>query len=354
MISLLLLLSAAGAVSERPPRMTLSVNPPAVCADPRPSSYPNFDLLVRNQGTKEARILEVRGFALDRGGNLIERRILWQQALAVLGDAQTVGPGDTNIIFNPFSFRHGAKATALRYEIDLSGEAAPLSVVIALSDCTPRLRFELPIRGRLLVYDGHDFLSHHRRGRYLGSGARALGLTDNFQRFGTDLVVIDAQGRMFKNDGKQDADWFGWGEPVRAVASGVVAEVHDGQPDNIVVGNLDQYKVSASPTNPLASYGNFVLIDHGRGEFSIVGHLKNGSVAVHKGQHVRAGEMVARVGNSGASGGVHTHFERRTGPGIAKMRSLPPYFTSFRFADGMQAAAASTVLDTGDVVISNR
>jgi hypothetical protein len=333
--------------------VTAVINPASVCRDGA-DGYPNFDLLVSNEGDQEARVVELRGLLLDAGGHLIERRILWQQAMALLGPSGAIASGDTNIIFNPFSFRHLRNGRSLRYEFDIAGTAAPVPVNVPLTSCRPKHPFQLPIAARLLVYDGHDFLSHHRRGQY-ARGKSPSDLRDNFQRFGIDLVVIDAKGGMFGGDGKKNSDWYGWGKQVRAAAAGTVADLHDGQPDNVVVGTLDRFKRDAQPPDAMASYGNYVLLDHGGGEFSIVGHLQNGSIAVRKGQHVRAGQLVARIGNSGASGGVHTHFERRTGPGIVNMRSLPPYFTGFTFADrGIKVPAQGAVIDTGDVVISNR
>lgn len=339
------------AASAAAPTVTAVVSPPTVCSDNRNVAYPNFDLLVTNRGPDEARIQEMRGFVYDKQGRLIERRILWQQAMALLGKAGTIGPGETSIVFNPFSFRHLAPGTTLRYELDVAGTPAPVGVDVAFEDCRPKHSFRLPIEARLLVYDGHDFLSHHRRGQYRPeNGAKR----ENFQRFAVDLVVIDKQGRMFAGSGKKNSDWFGWGKPVRAAAAGTVAAIHDGQADNVVVGTLDRFKPDADPGNEMVSYGNYVLLDHGSGEFTVVGHLQNGSVRVRVGQKVRAGDVVASVGNSGASGGIHTHFERRTGPGTSNMRDLPPYFTGFHFADGKAAPASGAIVDTGDVVIGDR
>lgn len=349
MFAAALFLAAVQTASAAP--VTLAVNPRPVCRDRSFTTYPNFDLLITNHGSTDVHVREMRGLVTDSLGRLIERRILWQQALSLLGKAAVIEPGDTSIVFNPFSFRHLGPQQALRYELDVSGMSAPISVDVPLTDCAPKHLFHLPIAARLLVYDGHDFLSHHRRGLYRPVEAASR---ENFQRFGLDLVVIDERGRMFAGNGKTNSDWFGWGKPVRAAAAGIVTALHDGQPDNLVVGTLDQFHPDADPTNDMASYGNYVLIDHGGGEFSVVGHLQNGSVKVRIGQRVSTGALLGRVGNSGASGGIHTHFERRTGPGTSNMHSLPPYFSAFHFAGGRRGAPDGTIIDTGDVVISDR
>jgi murein DD-endopeptidase MepM/ murein hydrolase activator NlpD len=56
-------------------------------------------------------------------------------------------------------------------------------------------------------------------------------------------------------------------------------------------------------------YGNFVLIEHGFGVTSLYAH--NNSLAVRKEDRVRAGDVIAFVGDTGRSTGPHLHFELR-------------------------------------------
>jgi hypothetical protein len=59
------------------------------------------------------------------------------------------------------------------------------------------------------------------------------------------------------------------------------------------------------------TFGNYITIDHGDGEFSHYAHLQTGSFVVRTGQRVMQGQALARVGNSGytfpAGGGHHVH-----------------------------------------------
>ncbi len=64
---------------------------------------------------------------------------------------------------------------------------------------------------------------------------------------------------------------------------------------------------------PLGSYGNFVLVDHGTGVQTGYAHIRDGGILVGIGQHVSAGQPIARVGTTGASTGCHLHFEVRIG-----------------------------------------
>ncbi len=66
--------------------------------------------------------------------------------------------------------------------------------------------------------------------------------------------------------------------------------------------------VRISKYNP-GGYGNYVLVRHYNGLETIYGHLSKRLVKV--GQHVKAGELIGKGGNTGRSSGPHLHFEVR-------------------------------------------
>ncbi len=57
------------------------------------------------------------------------------------------------------------------------------------------------------------------------------------------------------------------------------------------------------------SYGKVLVIDHGYGVKTRYGHLSE--IFVRMGSHVRRGDKVAAVGNTGRSTGTHLHYEVR-------------------------------------------
>ena len=42
--------------------------------------------------------------------------------------------------------------------------------------------------------------------------------------------------------------------------------------------------------------GNYVVLDHGNGEFSYFAHMSPGSVRVKKGEHVQQGQQIGEIG----------------------------------------------------------
>lgn len=62
-----------------------------------------------------------------------------------------------------------------------------------------------------------------------------------------------------------------------------------------------------------SSWGNFIKVDHGGGIVTGYAHIKPGGYNVSYGQRVSAGQVIAYVGNTGASTGCHLHFEVYSG-----------------------------------------
>lgn len=89
--------------------------------------------------------------------------------------------------------------------------------------------------------------------------------------------------------------------------------------------------------------GNRVELDHGNGLITTYNHLEG--IAVKKGQPVQVGEIIAKVGTTGASTGCHLHFETildgsHTDPG--KWILLP-----MRRTDSVADVAMTDYLNTG-------
>lgn len=72
-----------------------------------------------------------------------------------------------------------------------------------------------------------------------------------------------------------------------------------------------------------SSYGNYIIIAHPNGLYTLYAHGQAGSIAVSEGQTVRQGQQIMRVGSTGNSTGPHLHFEVRKSPGDYSDRVNP-------------------------------
>lgn len=141
------------------------------------------------------------------------------------------------------------------------------------------------------------------------------------QRFALDLVVM-RDGSSHAGDGTALDQYHCWGRPILAPGDGTVAAALDSLPDQQI-----------GTTNAAVPTGNHVIIDHGNGEFSLLAHLRSGSVAVRAGERVRAGQKVGECGNSGNTSEPHLHYHLQNGPVFGQAEGMPAQFQNY-VADG--------------------
>lgn len=137
------------------------------------------------------------------------------------------------------------------------------------------------------------------------------------QRFAYDVLVLKADSSHV-GDGKRNEDYHCFGTPLLAPAAGEVVTLHDGIADN-VPGRMNSKQI----------LGNHVVIDHGNGEYSLLAHLRNGSMQVRAGERVAAGQQLADCGNSGNSSEAHLHYQLQDGPQFGRAAVLPAQFVAY-------------------------
>ena len=123
------------------------------------------------------------------------------------------------------------------------------------------------------------------------------------QRFAFDFVAVDTAGKTYKDDGKENEDYYAFGQVVLAPADGVVTDVITGVRDN-VPGSM----------NPYSALGNAVVIEHREYEVAVLAHFKNESIQVKTGEKVKMGQILGLCGNSGNSSEPHIHYHLQNTP----------------------------------------
>lgn len=107
-----------------------------------------------------------------------------------------------------------------------------------------------------------------------------------------------------------------FGEPVRAVADGVVVTTSSRQRDHrarLTWPSILYLLVAEGFCRELGGarfvLGNHVVVDHGDGVHSAYAHLRRGSLTVAEGDRVEAGHQIGEVGNSGNTTEPHLHVQ---------------------------------------------
>lgn len=140
----------------------------------------------------------------------------------------------------------------------------------------------------------------NRSARASDAAERAMGLRLKLPfPEGESYEVFQGNGGNFSHSGlNRYAYDFGLpeGTPVLAAAEGRVVRVKQ-----------DSGRGGTRPDD--YARGNTVILDHGQGLFTQYLHLQKNSVLVREGQMVRAGQVIARSGNTGFSSVPHLHFQ---------------------------------------------
>lgn len=152
------------------------------------------------------------------------------------------------------------------------------------------------------------------------------------QRFATDWVRAGADGRAWHGDPSKNENWNAYGANVLAVADAVVANVRDG---------LADIPPQAPPPAPLAlsdAGGNSIALDLGDGRYAFYAHLQTGSIRVKKGDRVKRGQVIAKVGNTGNTMGPHLHFHVSDAIDALAAEGLPYTLTGFTVMGGIESS----------------
>src|SRR5215469_9675328 len=128
------------------------------------------------------------------------------------------------------------------------------------------------------------------------------------QRFAIDWMRLDEAGRLVNGNPAEVRSWVGYDADVLAVADARVVKIEQDLDDR-VPGTLP-----APKTITMANVdGNYIVIDLGGGVFAFYAHLRRHSISVSAGEHVKRGQVLAKLGNTGNTSAPHLHFHLMDG-----------------------------------------
>lgn len=263
----------------------------------------------------------------------------------------------------------GLLRAAYRVRGPVYGLAALVLIIVALTSTIPMADESRPARGAtalgasamlavcvVLVIVGPRLIPHREpvrvsspvSGRWLGMNSPATkvpshGVRLYGQAFAIDLVHEPADSaRPAFGDGslmRPASDYPAFGAPVFAMIDGTVVRSTDWRRDHRARSNgiALVYMLLEGVVRELGGpgfiLGNHVTIRGADGVYATVAHLQQGSISRRVGSTVRAGEQIARCGNSGNSSEPHVHAQLmdRVSPWTAQ--GLPMAFADIALGD---------------------
>lgn len=243
-------------------------------------------------------------------------------------DTRTIDPGGRNVLFLWVELPGDRPVPAnLRHRLVFSFKPAGAT---SASDTTLE-SFEVPVRqdpvpklsppfngGIWVAGDGPMNNANHRRSIFA-----IAGHIYSPERFAIDWVKVGPNGDSRHDGATKNENWWGWGEPVLAVADGEITEVVDQFPDN-------QPKVLPPVTLDNIG-GNHIILKIAPDRFVTYAHLQRGSIKVRPGAHVRRGDVLALLGNSGNTTGAHLHLQVTDRNSVLESQGVPFVFEGFTY-----------------------
>ncbi len=322
----------------------------------------SLHVAIVNDASSEVRLEQIRFFfpgsdgsryeaVLD--GKALEQRLKeGAQAVFVAGEVRTerslcadlhLAPrGVAALVGNQFALPNGIGASKAIVEAHTRGPDGTGNILreeVPLWRYQPTTRFQFPFSGTWMVISDHGPGPGHPVNSFAYDFCKVQGVS------------------VHRGDGRRLEDWFGYGEPILAVADGMVVEASQAPgvtetPPLVPLPTAEQMGVNGvTITNTLLTLdregihyapgnlrwenlspedrgrlnGAYVVIQHSEEEFSFYVHLQPGSLLVNPGDRVKAGQPLGKCGSAGHANGPGLHFQLLYKPD--QCAGLPVTFT---------------------------
>ncbi|MBO0696263.1 MAG: M23 family metallopeptidase, partial [Verrucomicrobia bacterium] len=234
----------------------------------------------------------------------------------------------------------------IRVRGNMEGHATEFSGSIPIKSEFAQNKYIFPLRGVWYVGWGASFHTGHRW---------AVP-----EEFALDIAKLGEGGLSHKGDGTRFDEYYAYGADVLAAGGGRVIRAVNDQPEvpsamqrpnetqEAYFARLQKEQGERLAKGPTAITGNYVMIDHGKNEYSLYAHLQPDSVRVHVGDQVKAGDVIGKLGSSGNSTEPHLHFQVCNKPDPLMCAGVPMNFSNVT----IQWADLPRPIQSGDVVIA--
>ncbi len=293
----------------------------------------------------------------ERGANMQEAGVLKQIAFQFCGNdliapsIKLAGPTlnrDQALLVTQQVFAFTGTRESLRVKVDgnSGGKTKEVSGTLPIKSEFAKNTYIFPLRGVSYAGWGASFHTGHRW---------AIP-----EEFALDIARLGGDGLSHKGDGSRFEDYYAYGTDVLAACDGTVVEAANDQPEDSTAmqrpdesqeayfARLQKEQAGRLAKGMTSVTGNYVMIDHGKSEYSFYAHLQPGSVRIHKGDRVKAGDVIGKLGSSGNSTEPHLHFHVCDKADSLMSAGLPVNFSNVT----IQWADVPRPIQSGDIVIA--
>jgi hypothetical protein len=152
--------------------------------------------------------------------------------------------------------------------------------------------------GVYAVFEGGNGQRSPLLNYHFGSAAHGASGVNRSMRYAVDLTRLSAWGNDACGVLPRKCEAYPvFRQPVLSPCDGTVREIVDQWPNEVPWSGKGPYNV-----------GNHIVIQCGN-VYVLLGHLQQGSIRVTTGTHVKVGEPIAAVGNSGWTSQPHLHIQ---------------------------------------------
>jgi hypothetical protein len=221
------------------------------------------------------------------------------------------------------------------------GTSSATTLELPYTPYTCRGKYRFPIVGACMVASipfGHNH-------RFANGQEFALDIFDIERNEDGSFSTSRVPSPMVIMGSDDVSDYYIYGREVMAMADGTVIEVSDRYPDEFAANprepadqrnaRLKQHLIDKGET-PGKITSNFVLIDHGNGEYARYCHLRQ-EIPVKVGDVVEQGDVIGYVGNSGQSMEPHLHLELLDSADYLTANGLPIVFSNLDLARALES-----------------
>ncbi len=332
---LVLLMLSAGFARERGPRVEVVCPSPPVPVKLAAKQVLVYELHVTNFDAVPLTLKRLEVFADTNksqplsiiSGDALSAIMMEAGSMRGTKDSPTIGPAKRAVILMWIEVAPDKQApTVLLHRVVFAaGEPASAAAESTLEDFPVAVSQDAvpllhpPFDGGIwLAGNGPSNDSDHR-----ASITAIDGHINAAQRFAIDWVKVGPNGDSHDGTARNE-NWWGYGEPIQAVADGEVTQVVNGIPENAP-------RVLPTPVTLDNIAGNYIIVRIAPNRYATYAHLQGASITVRLHDHVHRGDILARLGNSGNATGPHLHFQVTDGNSVLQSEGVPFIFEKFTY-----------------------